>query len=160
MNNNDVLRAIRYALELDAPTLLAMFEGANDGVSAPRLASFLKDDGEPGFAPLSDRMLACFLDGLVAKYRGQREEGAAQASAADGELSNNRILRTFKIAFVLRDGDILGIMQRAGVTLSKSELSALFRRPDHRNYQPCGDQFLRQFLRGLGIWHRQGRPRA
>lgn len=160
MNNNDVLRAIRFALELDVPTLLAMFGGAKDALGPEQLASFLKDDDEPGFAPLSDPVLGRFLDGVVRKYRGEREDGAQPPPVDAGELTNNRILRTFKIAFTLRDGDILGIMQRAGVVMSKSELSALFRRPEHRNYQPCGDQFLRLFLRGLGQWHRQGRPRA
>lgn len=157
MTNNDVLRTLRYALELDPNTLLALFAEARELVSAQQLAAFLKDDHEPGFLPLPDAALACFLDGLIVKYRGPREPAADEKPPA---LSNNRILHALKIALSLRDVDLLSIMQLSGVTISKSELTALFRRPEHRNYQPCGDQFLRQFLRGLGAWHRSGQPRA
>ena len=33
--------------------------------------------------------------------------------------------------------------------MSTHELSALFRKKDHKNYKPCMDQFLRNFLAGL-----------
>jgi uncharacterized protein YehS (DUF1456 family) len=157
MTNNDVLRTLRYALELDPNTLLALFAQAREPVSAQQLAAYLKDDHEPGFLPLPDAGLGCFLDGLIVKYRGPREPSADEKPPV---LSNNRILQALKIALSLRDVDLLNIMQLSGVTLSKSELTALFRRPEHRNFQPCGDQFLRQFLRGLGAWHRSGQPRT
>ena len=32
---------------------------------------------------------------------------------------------------------------------SQSALGAFFRRPDHRNYRECGDQFLRNVLKSL-----------
>ena len=41
------------------------------------------------------------------------------------------------------------IFAEAGFPLSKPELSALFRQPDHKNYRACGDQLLRNFLKGL-----------
>jgi len=40
-------------------------------------------------------------------------------------------------------------------TLSKHELSALFRRPDHKNYRECLDQVLRNFLDGMEKHYRQ-----
>ena len=33
--------------------------------------------------------------------------------------------------------------------MTKAELGALFRAPGHRHYRECGDQILRNFLRGL-----------
>jgi uncharacterized protein YehS (DUF1456 family) len=39
----------------------------------------------------------------------------------------------------------------AGFPVTKPELSALFRQPDHRNYRACGDQMLRNFLKGLTL---------
>ena len=33
--------------------------------------------------------------------------------------------------------------------MTKAELNALFRSPEHKNYRACGDQLLRNFLRGL-----------
>jgi uncharacterized protein YehS (DUF1456 family) len=39
----------------------------------------------------------------------------------------------------------------AGFPVSKPELSALFGQPDHRNFRQCGDQMLRNFLKGLTL---------
>ena len=157
MTNNDVLRSFRYALELDNATLVEYFALADVEMPLSFLASLLKKEDEPGFEPLDDELLGRLLDGFIVKHRGRRTESAEPAREPELELSNNRILRSLKIALGLKDSDLVGIMKLAGVLVSKSELSALFRREGHRNYQPCGDQFLRNFLRGLGLWHRQGR---
>jgi uncharacterized protein YehS (DUF1456 family) len=119
----------------------------------------LKEENELGYEPLSDRLFNQFLAGVVTSYRGPRPDGE-QPPIPSGPVSNNRILRALRIAFELRDVDVQACLRAAGREVSKAELSALFRREDHRNYQPCGDQFLRNFLRGLGIWHRKGRPEA
>jgi uncharacterized protein YehS (DUF1456 family) len=157
VTNNDVLRSLRYALELDNATLVEYFALADVEMPLTFLASLLKKDDELGFEPLSDELLGRLLDGLIAKLRGPRDPGRAVAPEAAGELTNNRILRSLRIGLGLKDTEVLAIMQLAGVTVSKSELGALFRREDHRNYQPCGDQFLRNFLKGLALWHRRGR---
>ena len=39
----------------------------------------------------------------------------------------------------------------AGFPVSKPELSALFRLPGHKNFRRCGDQLLRNFLKGLAL---------
>ncbi len=39
----------------------------------------------------------------------------------------------------------------AGFPLSKPEMSALFRQPDHKNFRLCGDQLMRHFLKGLTL---------
>jgi uncharacterized protein YehS (DUF1456 family) len=44
---------------------------------------------------------------------------------------------------------MLQTLDLAGIKVSKSELSALFRKKGHKHYQLCGDQFLRNFLNGL-----------
>jgi uncharacterized protein YehS (DUF1456 family) len=155
MTNNDVLRTLRYALELDNNSLLELFALANVELSLRDLAGMLKDDDEPGFAPLSDALLGRLLEGLVRKQRGPREPREGEERQAPARLTNNHILRALRIALQLKDTDVVAILALAGVGVSKTELGALFRRDDHRNYQPCGDQFLRNFLRGLGIWHRR-----
>jgi uncharacterized protein YehS (DUF1456 family) len=43
----------------------------------------------------------------------------------------------------------LALLALAGMSISKHELSALFRRPDNNRYRPCNDQLLRNFLNGL-----------
>jgi hypothetical protein len=42
-------------------------------------------------------------------------------------------------------------LKLSGFEISKTELNAFFRKPDHRNYKKCGDQVLSRFLDGLII---------
>jgi len=158
MTNNDILRSLRYALELDNGALARFF--AEGGVQLPlaSLAAHLKAEQEPGFSPLADRALVNFLEGFIVAQRGPRDPDAPPARAPL-RITNNYVLRCLKIALELRDIDLIAILDAADVPVSKAELSALFRREDHRNYQPCGDQFMRNFMRGLAAWHRAGRPR-
>lgn len=155
MTNNDVLRSFRYALDLKDATLLACFAEAGPAILPSQLAALLRRDEDPGFEPLSDQLLSQFLDGFVSTRRGKREPKPGEASGTPTALSNNRILRAVRIGLELKDTDVIEIMSLADTVVSKTELSALFRREDHRNYQPCGNQFLRNFLRGLALWHRR-----
>lgn len=70
-------------------------------------------------------------------------------------MTNNDILKKLRVALALRDEDIVNILQEAGLTFTKTELSAFFRNEDHPNYKNCGDQVLRNFLNGL-IIHLRG----
>lgn len=44
---------------------------------------------------------------------------------------------------------MLEAFRLGGVHISESELSALFRKPDHKNYRECGDKFVRVFIKGI-----------
>ncbi len=69
-------------------------------------------------------------------------------------MTNNTILKKLRIALELKDTDIIEILKLADFEISKSELSALFRKEDHKNYKECGEQLLRRFLNGLIIRNR------
>ncbi|MFH1692172.1 MAG: DUF1456 family protein [Candidatus Omnitrophota bacterium] len=69
-------------------------------------------------------------------------------------LRNNDILWKIRIALKLKDTDIIEILKLADFEISKTELSALFRKEGHKNYKQCGDQILRRFLDGLIIRNR------
>lgn len=43
------------------------------------------------------------------------------------------------------------ILEAAGFPISKPELNALFRKAGHKNFRLCGDQLLRNFLKGLTL---------
>ncbi|WP_240473389.1 DUF1456 family protein [Ferrimonas senticii] len=147
---NDLLRQLRYALKFNNPDVIAVFALMNYPISQDELDHLLKKEDEAGFVPCRDRTLAAFLDGLIIKNRGIQEGREPQLLAAKARLSNNDILRKLRIALELKDTDIIAILALAGFKISKTELSALFRAPDHRNFQVCGDQLLRNFVRGLG----------
>lgn len=69
-------------------------------------------------------------------------------------MSNNDVLKKLRVALHLRDEDIIQILKLVDFNITKSELSAVFRKDDHPNYKPCGDQLLRNFLNGLIIYMR------
>ena len=73
-------------------------------------------------------------------------------------MTNNDILKKLRIALELKDTDIIEILKLADFEITKSELAALSRTADHRNYKECGDQILRNFLNGLIIRNRGKRP--
>jgi uncharacterized protein YehS (DUF1456 family) len=74
-------------------------------------------------------------------------------------LTNNDILKKLRVALSLRDEDIIEILKLADFEVTKSELTALFRKEDHPNYKPCGDQLLRNFLNGLVTYKRGPMPK-
>ncbi len=74
-------------------------------------------------------------------------------------LTNNDILKKLRIALDLQETDMLEILSLAHFELSHTELRALFRNPEHRNYRECGDQLLRRFLDGLIIRNRGPRKK-
>lgn len=151
MTNNDILRRLRYALNLDNDGVLRLFGLGGHSLSHGDLDLLLKKDEEPGFIECPDILLLAFLDGLVASRRGPRDQGTAEPE----ELNNNLVLRKVRIALELKDADMLRILEAGGMKASKSELSALFRNPSHRNYMPCRDQLLRRFLAGLAAISRE-----
>jgi uncharacterized protein YehS (DUF1456 family) len=69
-------------------------------------------------------------------------------------LNNNDIMKKLRVALKLRDTDIIDILKLAEFETTPTELSAIFRKEDHINYMPCGDQLLRRFLDGLIIRNR------
>jgi Uncharacterized protein conserved in bacteria len=69
-------------------------------------------------------------------------------------MTNNDIFKKLRVALSFKDTDIIECLELANFRVSKTELSAIFRNEDHPNYQPCGDQLLRNFLDGLIIKNR------
>lgn len=69
-------------------------------------------------------------------------------------LTNNDILKKLRVALQLRDEDIIEILNLVDFRVTKTELSAFFRKDDHPNYKPLQDQILRNFLNGLVIYKR------
>jgi hypothetical protein len=67
------------------------------------------------------------------------------------KMTNNDILKKLRVALMLRDDQIVEIMELVDFRISKSELGAFFRAEDHENYVECGDQVLRNFLNALVI---------
>lgn len=151
MINNDVLRSVRYMLDLSDTHVANLVQYADPSVVLERDAvqAYLLREDEPGFAPLDDRLLGLFLDGLVVHFRGARSD--APLRPPEMRVNNNAVLKKLRVAFELKDVDMMEIFASAGRPVTKPELSALFRQPGHKNFRLCGDQLLRYFLRGLTL---------
>jgi uncharacterized protein YehS (DUF1456 family) len=154
MTNNDILRQLRYALNINDSTMIEIFKLADHEIGQSSVTDLLKEEDEEGFALCSDDVLKYFLDGLILYKRGRREMRSGETRKPDSRMTNNAILKKIRIALELKEDDMLGILKLANVDISKHELTALFRKKGHRNYKECGDQFLRKFLKGLSIRYR------
>jgi uncharacterized protein YehS (DUF1456 family) len=106
----------------------------------------------------SEEMNSRFTNLSVVKYGQMRVTTPGREENGKKTMTNNDILKKLRIALKLKDTDIIEILKLAGFEITKAEVSALFRNPDHRNYKVCGDQILRNFLNGLIIRNRGERP--
>lgn len=151
MTNNDVLRRIRYVFDLKDTKMINIFAQADLVVSREQISAWLKKDDDDAYISCSDTTLATFLNGFINEKRGKKE---GEQARPENVLTNNLILLKLKIALNLQSDDLIALMDSAGLIVSKPELSAIFRKPGHKHYRVCKDQFLRNFLQGLQMRHR------
>jgi uncharacterized protein YehS (DUF1456 family) len=147
MINNDVLRSVRFMLNVEDATIAEIIALGGLEVPLADVVAFLKKDDDPAYRECSNRVMAHFLDGLIVRRRGRDESQPRRP--VETAVSNNTVLKKLRVAFELKEDDMLAIMHGAGFPVSRPELSALFRNPSHTNFRACGDQFLRNFLKSL-----------
>ncbi|WP_250624221.1 DUF1456 family protein [Pinirhizobacter soli] len=147
MLNNDILRSVRYMLDLADSHLVQIAALGGLDLTAEQIHGMLEKDDAPGFVPCNDRIMAHVLDGLIVFRRGRNESQPPRP--VEKRITNNLVLKKLRVAFELKDQDIIDILASVDFAVSKAELNALFRQPGHNNYRPCGDQLLRLFLKGL-----------
>ncbi|RMN03706.1 hypothetical protein ALQ68_00337, partial [Pseudomonas savastanoi pv. glycinea] len=149
MMNNDVLRSVRYMLDISDSKVVEIIGLTGFEVSKSDVIAFMKKEEEEGYLDCSDEIMAHFLDGLVYFKRGKDESRPPQP--IDLPITNNIVLKKLRVAFELKEDDMHAILKSAEFPVSKPELSALFRKVGHTNYRACGDQLLRNFLKGLTL---------
>lgn len=151
MNNNDILRIIRYTFDFSDFQMIAIFKDGGLTVDRSQVSDWLKRDDDENFIPIYDKDLAAFLSGFIVMKRGKKDDAIP---VPEKSLNNNQILRKIKIALSLQDDDMLNMLGKAQFRFSKHELSALFRKPEQPQYRDCKDQVLRNFLRGMQLTYR------
>jgi uncharacterized protein YehS (DUF1456 family) len=155
VTNNDILRRIRYIFDFNDSKMINLFGLADYQVTREQISDWLKKEDDPAYQRCNDTQMAIFLNGLINDKRGKKE---GKQPAPERHLNNNIIFRKLKIALNLKDEDILTIMVLAQWRMSKHELSAFFRKPDHKHYRECQDQILRYFLNGMQLKYRDNIP--
>lgn len=148
MENNDIMRRLRYTFDFNDTKMIDLFACADKQVTRAEISNWLKKDDDPDFCFLDDRTMAIFLNGIINDKRGRKEGPQPEP---EERLNNNIILRKLKIAFNLKDDDIIDLLLLADLRVSKHEISAFFRKPDHSKFRICKDQIMRNFLQGLQI---------
>lgn len=146
MTNNDILRRIRYTFDYSDSKMIAIFDQADLQVSREQVSDWLKKDDDPAYKACNDVQLATFLNGLISHRRGKKEGAQPEP---EQHLTNNIIFRKLKIALDLKNEEVLEILDSADMRISKHELSAFFRKTDHKHFRKCKDQVLRNFLNGM-----------
>ena len=152
MTTNDILRRTRYAFDFKNQEMLEIFISGGIELKLFDVKAMLYKDEDNGFCEATHRELAGFLNGFINLKRGKRED---LQSGPENILTNNVVLRKYKIAMNWRDEDILETLMLGDMKFSKHELSALFRKPTHTHYRLCKDQLIRKLLIGM---HRRYRP--
>lgn len=154
MTNNDILRRLRYALDLPDIAIIEICRLGGQELNRPLIASLLKKEEEEGFKQCSDLIMMAFLDGLILKKRGRRENQTKPSPMETPAITNNIILKKLRIALELQEDDLLNILALTHTSITRAKLNALFRKEGHRNFKECGNQFLRSFLTGMALYFR------
>lgn len=151
MTNNDSLRSLRYTFNLNDSKMIKIFSLAELKVNREQISNWLKREDDPDYVSLKGSEFASFLNGFIIKKRGKKD---GPIPIPEKWMTNNLVLKKVKIALKLTSDDIQDLLDSTGFTVSDHELSALFRKPDHKHFRQCQDQFLRSFLKGLQLKYR------
>ena len=147
MTNNEVMKSVRYTLEIKNREVVQMIKEGGVELSVLDVVGILKNEEDEGFIECPSETIHAFLDGLILERRGPSDGPARKFSTAT--INNNMVLKKLRIAFEMKDTDMMATMRSVGFKISKGEISALFRAPTQKQFMECGDQFLRNFLKGL-----------
>lgn len=163
MDTNDLNRRIRYVFMLDDIRVDELLSLTSFSADPEQIEAWRKRPDEEGYRECPTEAIDALLNSLIARNRGTREsagkplesehhrvgsEGVVRNSSSNG-LDNNMVLKQIRIALSLRADDVHRLIGVGGGNLGKSEVNALFRKSESRNFRRCGDQVLRWFLAGL-----------
>ncbi|MCG9641017.1 DUF1456 family protein [Vibrio sp. Isolate34] len=151
MTNNEILRRIQHALNLKNAQIIKAIEQADVTVAHDQVINWLKADNDKSCSKMKDKELAVFLNGFINLKRGKKEGAQPKPEVA---LTNNMIFMKLRIALNMKAEDVLNVLEVVGVSLSKYEIGAYFRKPENKNYKVCEDQLLCDFLNGVQFTNR------
>ncbi len=74
MNNNDVMKKLRVALQLKDTDIIAILKLADYEIGATELSALFRAEGHPNYKECGDQILRNFLNGLIIYKRGPAPE--------------------------------------------------------------------------------------
>ena len=146
MLSNDILRSLRYTLKVNNNDMVRILALADMESTAASFDTWMTKEDEEGLS--AARILSCRVSSTALSMTSAAKMIRRRSWRwSAGEY--NTVLKKLRIAFSLKTDDIVAIMSEQKYRVSVPEVTAMMRSPDHKNYRECGDQFLRNFLRGL-----------
>ena len=73
MNNNDIFKKLRVALQLRDDQIVEIMQLVDFRISAAELGAFFRNEDHPKYMDCGDQVLRNFLNGLVIHLRGTKE---------------------------------------------------------------------------------------
>jgi len=146
MENNDILRRLRYTFDYDDTKMIEIFALAELQIDRSVLSNWLKKFDDNQFVEMADLEFTTFLNGLIIHNRGKRE---GEQPKPENHVTNNLVLKKLKIALDLKSDDVVSLFESIDKKISPHELSSFLRNPKQPKFRPCLDQYLRNFLDGL-----------
>ena len=73
MNNNDIFKKLRVALQLRDDQIVEILELVDFRMSKGEIGNFFRNEEHPNFMECGDQVLRNFLNGLVIHLRGTKE---------------------------------------------------------------------------------------
>ena len=113
-------RRLSAALQVLPATAPLPVRLGNCVVSRAEVVAFLETDDQDGYQACGDKAMAHFLNSLVIYKRGKDESRPPQP--VEVPVTNNAVLKKLRVAFELEDDDIIALLQKNGLTVSKNEL--------------------------------------
>lgn len=92
MNNNDVFKKLRVALQLRDEQIIEILELVDFRIGKPELNALFRAQDHPNFMECGDQVLRNFLNGLIIHLRGTKEapKNAMEVIAKNRDAVNNR----------------------------------------------------------------------
>src|ERR1044071_2622655 len=84
MNNNEIFKKLRVALQLRDDQIVDILKLANFRISKSELGAFFRKEDHPKYVECGDQVLRNFLNGLVIHLRGTKENPKDPKATLDG----------------------------------------------------------------------------
>jgi len=144
---NNILSSIKDALALTYRDIEEIYKLENFEISPKRIKEIFSPKGTKKYKKATYEELGVFLDGLITKRRGKKEE--QDSKAEEIILDNNLILKKLKIALNLDEYELSMIFELGDKKLSKSAIKDILRNPSNPKFRELSDKELNAFLKGL-----------
>lgn len=153
MRTNTILTHLSQSLALDIPELQRLFANVGVDLTDEELTHILS--ASPAAEAMPEYLLIKFLNELIDSLRGKREGAEPEEVSVTAKISNNDVLKKLRIALNLQEQQVREAFKLVTIELTKSDLSALFRKAGHPQYHACDDELLIDFITGLGLLRAQ-----